>query len=160
MFSLFSRKCAFLDRERRPPRVIVATVGAAMVASALSGPPALASMAPTRPIAAAGGADELDTEDVFGFVEGADIGHLGGQEAEVDTSLRSGKSSGTYNSAATAFEYKYTAFTNFRISTVATFAIMTSQASPGSTTSSTRRCSHSCSMPAFACSIATRRRSA
>jgi hypothetical protein len=105
------RKCA-----------VVVTAGAAMIASALTGLLPLAAAAPARTGAAAHDAEGVDTEDVFGFVEGADIGRAGKQEAEIDVTSRFGKSTGTYGNAATQLEYKYTAFDNFRIAGVAAFA--------------------------------------
>jgi hypothetical protein len=81
---------------------------------------ARAGAAPAR--ASAGNADDIDTEDMFGFVEGSDIGRLGQQETEVDTTVRSGKNTGSYATAATELEYKYTAFSQFRIAAAATFA--------------------------------------
>jgi hypothetical protein len=42
-----------------------------MLASALTGPLPLAAAAPARTGAAAHDAEEVDTEDLFGFVEGA-----------------------------------------------------------------------------------------
>jgi hypothetical protein len=65
---------------------------------------------------------EVDTEHLFGFIEGSDIGAAGETELEVDSTVRSGKSTGSFNDAASAFELKYTAFRNFRISAAATFA--------------------------------------
>jgi hypothetical protein len=61
-------------------------------------------------------------KNLFGFVGGADIGAAGHREIEADTILFSGKSTGTYNSTAALLEYKYTAFTNFRMTAAATFA--------------------------------------
>jgi hypothetical protein len=121
MFSHFGGRLAFSAREQLSKRTVVAAVGAAMLASALTGPPSLAGTTPTR-ASVASGADDIDTEDMFGFVQGADIGPAGHQETEVDTTLLSGKSTGTYNSTATQFEYKYTAFSNFRMAAAAAFA--------------------------------------
>jgi hypothetical protein len=66
--------------------------------------------------------ERLDTEHLFGFVEGADIGSKGEKEFMIDSSLRAGKSAGTFADTATDFDIKYTAFENFRISTTATLA--------------------------------------
>jgi hypothetical protein len=65
---------------------------------------------------------EVDTEDLFGFVEGSDIGDKGERELESDAIIRAGRSTGSFADTATEFQYKYTVFQNFRISTAATFA--------------------------------------
>jgi hypothetical protein len=64
----------------------------------------------------------VDTEDIFGFTEGADIGAAGEKELESNSTVRSGKGTGSFTDTASEFEYKYTAFRNFRISAAATFA--------------------------------------
>jgi hypothetical protein len=66
--------------------------------------------------------NRLDTEHLFGFVEGADIGSRGEREFMIDSSTLAGKGSGTFANTATAVEIKYTVFDNFRISTGATLA--------------------------------------
>jgi hypothetical protein len=70
----------------------------------------------------AAGTANLDTEHLFGFTEGSDIGDVGERELESDTTLRSGKVTGAFNDTASQLEFKYTAFENFRISAAATFA--------------------------------------
>lgn len=87
---------------------------------------ALATPAAIAPSRAAGGAragnSSIDTEDLFGFVEGSDIGARGQTEAEADTSIRFGKHSGSFADTASQLELKYTALQNFRISADATLA--------------------------------------
>jgi hypothetical protein len=121
MFWHFGGEFAVLARDRLAKRAIVAAVGAAMLPTLFIGAPGFAGETPTRG-GAAPGVEEIDTEDLFGFVGGADIGPAGHQEIEADTILFSGKSSGTYNSTAALFQYKYTAFTNFRVTGAATLA--------------------------------------
>ena len=65
---------------------------------------------------------DVDTEHLFGFTEGSDIGEVGERELESDTTFRSGKNSGAFNTTASEVEFKYTAFENFRISAAATLA--------------------------------------
>jgi hypothetical protein len=65
---------------------------------------------------------EVDTEHLFGFVEGADIGARGEREFVLDSTLRAGKSSGSFANVGSQAELKYTAFDNFRIAAAATFA--------------------------------------
>jgi hypothetical protein len=66
--------------------------------------------------------DRLDTEHLFGFVEGADIGSKGETEFMIDLSLRAARGSGTFADTATDFDINYTAFENFRLSATATLA--------------------------------------
>jgi hypothetical protein len=58
----------------------------------------------------------LDTEHLFGFVEGGDIGNKGERELVADSTLRAGKSNGSFADTTSELEFKYTAFQNFRIS--------------------------------------------
>jgi hypothetical protein len=67
-------------------------------------------------------ASPVDTEHLFGFVEGADIGDKGERELVIDSSLRASRSTGSFASTASQLEFKYTAFQNFRISGAATSA--------------------------------------
>src|SRR4051794_11144752 len=46
--------------------------------------------------------DEVDTEHIFGFTEGSDIGDAGEREVEAQSFLRFGKQSGVYNASSTA----------------------------------------------------------
>ena len=59
---------------------------------------------------------ELDTEHLFGFVEGADIGGPGEKEFVNDSTLRAGKASGSFATVTSEFEVKYTALSWFRAS--------------------------------------------
>jgi hypothetical protein len=65
---------------------------------------------------------EVDTEHLFGFTEGSDIGHKGEKELESDSTGRFGRLGGSYNNVAAAFEAKYTFAERFRLSAVATVA--------------------------------------
>jgi hypothetical protein len=64
----------------------------------------------------------VDTEHLFGFVEGADLGVKGEREFVLDSTLRIGKSAGFFANTALQAEFKYTAFESFRIAAAATFA--------------------------------------
>jgi hypothetical protein len=68
------------------------------------------------------GKAEVDTEHLFGFTEGSDVGIAGETELESDSTLRAGRGTGSFTDAASELELKYTAFRNFRISAAATFA--------------------------------------
>ena len=65
---------------------------------------------------------EVDTEHMFGFTEGSDIGEKGEKEVETDSTGRFGRLGGSYNNAATALEAKYSLSDRFRLSAVATVA--------------------------------------
>jgi hypothetical protein len=67
-------------------------------------------------------AGEVDTEHMFGFTEGSDIGEAGEKELEVDSTGRFRKLDGSYNNVATALEAKYSFSDRFRLSAVATVA--------------------------------------
>jgi len=64
----------------------------------------------------------VDTEHMFGFVEGSDIGDKGDREVVIDSTLRAGRSAGSFAAMASELEFKYSAFQNFRISGAATLA--------------------------------------
>jgi hypothetical protein len=70
----------------------------------------------------AGKSGEVDTEHMFGFTEGSDIGEAGEKELEADSTGRFGKLGGSYNTVATALEAKYSFSDRFRLSAVATVA--------------------------------------
>lgn len=67
-------------------------------------------------------AGEVDTEHLFGFTEGSDIGEAGEKELETDSTGRFGKFEGSYNNVATALEAKYSFSDSFRLSAAATVA--------------------------------------
>jgi hypothetical protein len=50
---------------------------------------------------------KVDTEHIFGFTEGADIGEVGDKEFEKETSARFGKRMGLYAASSTLFDFKY-----------------------------------------------------
>jgi hypothetical protein len=70
----------------------------------------------------AGNGGEVDTEHLFGFTQGSDIGKKGERELEADSTGRFGRRDGSYSALSTAFEAKYTPFENFRIAGGATVA--------------------------------------
>jgi hypothetical protein len=65
---------------------------------------------------------DVDTEHMFGFTEGSDVGAAGEKELETDSTGRFGKLGGSYNNVATALEAKYSFSDSFRLSAVATVA--------------------------------------
>src|SRR5215475_4322554 len=64
---------------------------------------------------------DVDTEHMFGFTEGSDIGAKGERELETDSTGRFGRLGGS-NNVATALEAKYSLSDRFRLSAVATVA--------------------------------------
>jgi hypothetical protein len=95
------------------------TITVAALAAAL-----LAVTTPCRADGAKGSARnvEVDTEDLFGFVDGSSIGNKGETELESDAIIRAGRSTGSFADTAAQFQYKYTLLQNFRITAAATFA--------------------------------------
>lgn len=65
-------------------------------------------------------AGEIDTEHMFGFTEGSDIGEKGEKEVEVDSTGRFRRLNGSYTNVATALEAKYSFSDRFRLSAAAT----------------------------------------
>jgi len=61
-------------------------------------------------------ADDIDTEHMFGFTEGSEIGDKGTRELELSTYGRIGKASGRYSAFSTALSGKFTILDDFRIS--------------------------------------------
>ena len=120
MFSQYCRGAPAGRRERVPGAAVAATIVMAIGSAMLI----MSSVAISR----AGGSRDapdsggVDTEHLFGFTEGADIGAAGEKEAESDSTFRYGKQTGLFANASSELEFKYTAFQNFRISTAATLA--------------------------------------
>jgi hypothetical protein len=67
-------------------------------------------------------AREVDTEHMFGFTEGSEIGEKDETELLSETSGRSGKVSGSYKQLASMIDAKYTLADRFRVSAAATLA--------------------------------------
>lgn len=58
---------------------------------------------------------EVETEHLFGFTIGSDIGHVGHREVFVDTTFRFGKRVGLYSATTSRVEAGFTPFANFHI---------------------------------------------
>ena len=58
---------------------------------------------------------EVDTNEIFGFTKGSDIGEVGEKEVEMDSVGVWGKQAGRYSVNSTKFEYSYVAAENFLI---------------------------------------------
>jgi hypothetical protein len=64
---------------------------------------------------------DTDTEHLFGFTMGSDIGEKGEREVESGTNTRTGKNGGSYTAVFEQLEAKYTIAQNFRIAAAAVF---------------------------------------
>jgi hypothetical protein len=69
-----------------------------------------------------GHADQVDTEHMFGFSEGTDIGIPHQPEAELETVGRIGKSAGSFAAVTTTADLKYPVSDTFRIAPGIAFA--------------------------------------
>src|SRR5438128_2962016 len=67
-------------------------------------------------------AAEVDTEHLFGFTIGSDIGDKGEKEFESETTARAGKGGGSYSALSQQLESKNTLVRSFRIAPAAVFA--------------------------------------
>ena len=68
-------------------------------------------------------AEKFDSEHMFGFTTGSDIGEPRSTEVESETIGRIGKRMGTYGAFSTTFEYKYTLNDSLRISPGGTWSV-------------------------------------
>src|SRR6266545_3176480 len=64
-------------------------------------------------------ADQIDTEHLFGFTIGTDIGDVGEKEIEAGTTARLGKRSGSYTALAQTLSFEYTPARNLRLEVTA-----------------------------------------
>src|SRR5262249_27997335 len=71
---------------------------------------------------AKGASVQVDTEHLFGFTQGSDIGEAGETELEADSTGRFGKRAGSYNAAGTSLEAKFTLSDSVLIAPTATIA--------------------------------------
>lgn len=71
---------------------------------------------------AIGYAAEIDTEHMFGFMIGSDVGDVGEREVQSKTTARLSKSGGTYQAISQALELEFVPAKNFRIELGGTFA--------------------------------------
>jgi hypothetical protein len=110
------REGAFLHGRKRFRHGIISVIETAATVTALMG----IALSPMRADNMAAGTDQVDTEHVFGFNEGADIGSKGEQELIFDSTLRASRSTGAFADMASQFEFGYTVFQNIRISAAAT----------------------------------------
>src|SRR5258708_14913820 len=67
-------------------------------------------------------AEGIDTEHLFGFMIGADVGNVGEREFQSETTGRFGKNGGRYRAFGQEFELEFVPVQNFRIEIGSTFA--------------------------------------
>src|SRR3954462_3473773 len=60
-------------------------------------------------------AEGIDTEHIFGFMIGTDVGNVGEREFQTETTGRFGKSGGTYRAGGQQAELEFVPFRDFRI---------------------------------------------
>jgi hypothetical protein len=65
-------------------------------------------------------ADAIDTEHLFGFTIGTDVGEVGEKEFESNTLSRLGKRAGSYSALSQSLSLEYTAVQNLRLEVSAT----------------------------------------
>lgn len=70
----------------------------------------------------ANGHGEIDSEHLFGFTEGSDIGHRGDRELESEFAGRVGKRAGTYRAFDGGVEAKFSVFDEFRVAPGVSFS--------------------------------------
>jgi len=75
--------------------------------------------------------DRVDSEHLFGFTEGSDIGSQGEREFKSETTLRTGKAAGSFTAGTSEAELKYTLSHNLRFSAGATLAYFDINGVPG-----------------------------
>ncbi len=116
-----TRNATSAPRERRLANAVTKTVGKTRNAPRLAVfPPAgfasifISIMLSLVPAYAA---DDLafDTENLFGFVVGTDVGNVGEVELETETAGAFGKRSGSFAALSSAFSVEYTPSQNFRM---------------------------------------------
>jgi len=75
--------------------------------------------------------DKLDSEHLFGFTEGSDIGSKGEREFKNEATFRAGKATGSFAAATSEAEIKYTLSDKLRFSAGATLAYFDINGVPG-----------------------------
>jgi hypothetical protein len=93
----------------RPP-VTVAVIGLVLLTLLGATGPALG-----EPRKNGENADVVDTEHMFGFITGTDIGQVGDKELESETTGRLGKRTGSYTALSHTLALEYTPLENVRL---------------------------------------------
>src|SRR5689334_15608881 len=103
----------------RRPRPVLPRFGITAVAIATSFIVALFSSSLYALDRHAHEAQGVDTEHLFGFTTGSDIGEKGEKEFENETTVHSGKGAGAYTAVFEQLEAKYTLTESFRVAAAA-----------------------------------------
>src|SRR6185369_1372178 len=67
-------------------------------------------------------AEGIDTEHLFGFMIGTDVGNVGEREFQSQTTGRFGKDGGRYRAIGQEFELEFVPVSNFRVEIGSSFA--------------------------------------
>lgn len=97
------------------PRRLRAFLFSASLCGLLASVPVSSASAHQDGAASKSGASEVDTEHIFGFSEGSDIGEKGEKEIEIETEFGFGKRAGSYFASSTGVFYKYSISDDLRI---------------------------------------------
>ena len=76
-------------------------------------------------------AEGIDTEHLFGFMIGTDVGNVGEREFQSETTGRFGKNGGRYRAVGQEFELEFVPVQNFRVEIGSTFASHRISSVPG-----------------------------
>ena len=76
-------------------------------------------------------AEGIDTEHLFGFMIGTDVGNVGEREFQTQTTGRFGRSGGNYRAAGQQFELEFVPAKNFRVELGTTFSAHDINGVPG-----------------------------
>jgi hypothetical protein len=80
---------------------------------------------------ACGLAEGIDTEHIYGFVIGSDVGNAGEREFQATTTGRFSKQAGTYQAFGQQLEFEYVPIKNFRVEIETTLAAYDIASVPG-----------------------------
>jgi hypothetical protein len=80
---------------------------------------------------ACGLAEGIDTEHIYGFMIGSDVGEPGEREFQATTTGRFSKQAGSYQALEQEFELEFVPFKNFRVEVGTTFAAYDVASVPG-----------------------------
>ena len=100
----------FDTRGQELPSVSVAAIGLVLLTLVGAAGPALG-----EPRRNEEKANEVDTEHMFGFITGTDIGQVGDKELESETTGRLGKRTGSYTALSHMLALEYTPLENVRL---------------------------------------------
>src|SRR5690348_8236328 len=80
---------------------------------------------------ALGHAEDIDTEHIYGFMIGTDVGERGEREFQTETTGRFSREAGTYQTVGQQLELEFVPISNFRIEVGTTLAAHNIESVPG-----------------------------